>query len=282
MKKAVIGYISDDRTPSLEDKKFFSIAKEMNIELVPFNINFKIIEEEVEKKAKECRIIFNNSDYLTGVELVKTLEAMGKKVIDPSKVRNLFEDKWIFFVKCKENHILTPTTILLPIDLDGAEAELKEFNRWPVVLKRVDGERGKFVDKGENMADAIKIIKHFWENDNERSPILAQEFIDSNCYRVTVIDKKIVQTAIKKKHSWKATGCYASRFWHFKVDKNLKRVVDKIIKMTNIDVCGIDFLKKDSEWLALEVNKEPSLKMFDSDHERLIRLVLKCLKKKAC
>lgn len=282
MKKVVIGYITDNKISSKEDKKFFKIAKKLNIELVPFNISSELIEEDIEEKAKNCDIIFNDSGMILASELVKTFEVLGKKVIEDSKSYTFPEDKWIFFVECAKNRIPTPKTILLPIDLANAKKELVKFNHWPIVLKRVNGERGEFVEKADNAKKAIETIKKFWRKGNERLPVIAQEFVISDSYRVTVIDGKIMQTAIKKRHGWKATGCYSDRFWHFKIDQELKKIVEKVIKATKIKICGIDLVKKDSKWLVLEVNAEPSIKMFDCEHEKLIEAILKLLRKLAC
>ncbi|MBS3172496.1 ATP-grasp domain-containing protein [Candidatus Woesearchaeota archaeon] len=279
MKKIVMGYITDSKIPISEDKKFFKIANKMNVELLPFNISSEIVQKEIEEKAKKCDIIFNDSGFILAEEIVKTLEILGKKVTEPSKIYEFPEDKWLFFIQCAKNNIPTPITILLSLDLNSVKNQLNNFNHWPVVLKRVNGERGEFVEKANNMNEAIRIIKHFWKKGNERLPIIAQEFIDSDSYRVTVIDGKIIQTALKKKVGWKATGCYAQKFRHFKVDDDLKNIVEKLVKITKINVCGIDLVKKDSKWLALEINAEPSLKMFDCEHDKLIECVIKSLKK---
>lgn len=281
MKKVVVGYIMDNVSLVGEDKKFFRIAKEMNIELVPFSISGNLIEDEIEEKARKCDVIFNDSGDILSIELVRSLEILGKKVLEPSKAYDFPENKWVFYVLCKKNKIPVPETILLSNDLNTVKIQLKEFGHWPVVLKRVDGSRGEFVEKASNVTQSLRIIKKFWKKGNERLPVLAQEFINSDSYRVTVIGKNFYQTALKKKHGWKATGVYAKRLWHFKMDKELKKIVDKVVKVTKIKICGIDFFKKNGKWLVLEVNAEPSFEMFDCQHEKMIRETLKFLRKEA-
>ena len=78
--------------------------------------------------------------------------------------------------------------------------ELEGFNHFPVVIKRIQGFHGDFVDKGDNTDEAIAVIKRFWEKGDDHFPILAQEFIDSPSYRVVTIDGEVVQTAIKKSY----------------------------------------------------------------------------------
>ena len=278
MKRPVIGYICDSVGLEREDKLFVKVAKEMGIDIVFFNASEYIDEKELEKKAKLCDIIFNDTSMYITIEMTKTLEELGSRVIDPSKVYYYTEDKWLFYLKCKKNGIPTPETILLPDKLDVVRTELGKFGHWPVILKRVYGERGEFVRKADNVDEAIMKIKELWEKGDERLPIIAQEFIKSDSYRVTVIGDKIVQTAVKKSHGWKATGCYARRFRKFDVDDNLKKMVDKMLKASGISICGIDLLKKDDQWLMLEINAEPSFNFFNCDRESLVKDVLTFLK----
>jgi len=278
MKKISIGYIFNSKRKGIEEKTFFRVAKNMNIDLILFNLSDKIDEEEIEKKAKDCKIFFNDAGDEIAYELVKTLEELGKKVTEPSKVAYYPEDKWLFFVMCKKYKISTPKTILLSTDLNSAKKELREFNQWPVVLKRIFGCRGEFVEKANNLNEAINLIKQIWKKGNdERLPIIAQEYINSDSYRVTVIGDKIVQTSIKKRSGWKASGCYAEKFRKFNVDSKLKKIVNKLIKICGIKICGLDFAKRGDEWLVIEANAEPSLKFFDGEHEKLIEKVLKFL-----
>ncbi len=282
MKNLVIGYLWSGNKPGEDEKIFLKLAKEKNIKLIMVNLLKDIDEDELEKKLKDCKIVFNNSAEDPVIEYVKTLEEWGKKVIDSSETYYYAEDKWMFFLKCKENNIPTPNTILLCENLVLAKKELKKFNKWPVILKRTQGTCGEFVEMAKNLDDSKRIMKKFWKKGNGRLPIIAQELITSPSYRVTVIGKKIVQTAIKEnKSSWKATGVHAKKFEKFKVDRKLKRLVRKIRKFSKIKVCGIDFVKKDNKWLVLEVNAQPAFDFFEDEREKLIYLTLKLLRKEA-
>jgi glutathione synthase/RimK-type ligase-like ATP-grasp enzyme len=180
-------------------------------------------------------------------------------------------------MKCKKYKIPTPKTTLLSENLNEARKDLKKFNSWPVILKRIDGCQGDYVARAENINEAEKIIKKFWEKGTERLPIIAQEFIKSKSYRVTVINGKIVQTATKDNYGWKSTGVYQKTHHKFKVDSNLRRIVNKIIRATRIHICGIDFLKKDHHWLVIEANAVPAFDFFPSEREKLIAKVLDLL-----
>ena len=279
MKKFVLGYIFSERKMGNEEKIFIKLCKKKNIELVMFNILKKIDEFELEEKAKKCDLIFNNSAEEFAYEIVKTLEVLGKKVIEPSKTYYYAEDKWIFYLKCKEHKIPVPETILLSENIILAKKELKEFAKWPVILKRVEGTWGEFVEKADNLKEAEKIIKKFWGKADERLPIIAQEFIRSPSYRVTLIGNKIVQTALKESKNWKATGNHQKKFKKFKVDKELEKMINKIVNLVGVKICGIDFMKKNGKNLLIEINTTPGFDFFLEEREMLISKVLDFLKK---
>jgi len=274
-----IGFITNNRLVEDEDKRFFRVAKKTGVELVVFNAAKEINLEEMKEKAATCDIILNDeADYISR-ELAKTLEFLGKKIIEPSITYHYTEDKWLFYLKCLKNKISVPETILLSTDLVSIKQELNKFNRFPVVIKRVQGFGGEFVDRAEDADKAIAIIKRFWKKGEDRFPVLAQEFIESDSYRVTMIDGEVVQTAVKKNTRWKATGTSAMRFWKFKIGEELKTTIDKVVKITGIAICGIDLAKKDGQWVVIEANAEPSFKFFDCEYDLMIEKVLLYLKK---
>jgi RimK family alpha-L-glutamate ligase len=277
MKKR-IGYIFWEVYKKKDEKAFEKIAKEKNIELTLFNVFRGINKEDIEEMVKKCDIIYNNSAEEFVIEIVKTLEGLGKKVVESSEAYYYTEDKWMCFIKCKENKIPTLNTILLPENINLAKNELKKFNCWPVILKRVEGNNGKYVEKADNIKEAEQIMKKFWKKEGEdRLPLIAQEFISSPSYRVTVIGEKIVQTAIKEGTNWKHTGNSEKRFRKIKIDKDLEKIIKKVVNVMKIKVCGIDLLKKDGKWLVLEVNSNPGLDFFLNDRERLVGKILDLL-----
>ena len=279
MKKVTIGYILSGRGLGEDEKICLRLAKKNNIDLVMFNTAEEIDEEELENRIKKCDIFYNSTAEDFAIEFDKTIEELGKKVVDSSEAYYYTEDKWMLFLKCKEHKIPTPKTILLLEDLSTVKKELKKFNEWPVVLKRVNGCMGEFVEKAENLKESEEIIRKFWKKGNERLPIIAQELIKSPSYRVTLIGDKIVQTALKENRGWKSTGVYEKRFKRFKIDSELKEIIKKLSKIIPIKVCGIDFLKKEGKWMVLEVNSSPGFDFFGSEREKLNLELLKFLKK---
>jgi glutathione synthase/RimK-type ligase-like ATP-grasp enzyme len=279
MTNGVIGYLFNEPYLRKDELIFQKVAKKKNLKLVMINTSKDLNEENLKNKIKECDIFFNNSAEDFSLEIAKTIEILGKKVIDDPKLFYFNEDKWLFFVECQNAKIPVPKTILLSENIPTAKKELKEMNCWPIILKRIEGTCGEYVDKAENLKEAEKIITKFWDKGKEKLPIIAQEMILSPSYRVTLIGGKVVQTAIKKNHGWKSTGVYEKTFDKFKIDKKLNGILKKVYKICHINICGIDLLKKDNEWVVLEINAQPAFDFFEDEREKIIGEVLNFLKK---
>ncbi|MBS3108071.1 ATP-grasp domain-containing protein [Candidatus Woesearchaeota archaeon] len=277
-KNLVVGFIYTARKLGKEENLFLELAKKKGIDLVMINLYARFDVNAFESKIKQCDIIYNNSAEECVIEPLKTIEELGKKVIDSSKLYYYTEDKWMFYLKCKENKIPTPETILMSNNLTLARAELRKFGKWPVVIKRIYGTNGLFVEKANTMKEALAIMKKFWRQDYNRLPLIAQEYIKSYSYRVTLINQKIVQTAVKVSNSWKCTGVYGRKIEKFHVDKVLRKLVKRVSRATKINICGIDLLKRDGQWVVLEVNSDPGLDFIDEEHEKLVGLVLDFVK----
>ncbi|MFH1585423.1 MAG: ATP-grasp domain-containing protein [archaeon] len=259
---------------SEDEKCFIQLAKEKNVELIMFNLLEEFKENEIEDKIRRCDIIYNNSAETFAIEFIKTAEALGKRVIEPSKNYYYCEDKWIFFLKCKEHKIPVPETRLLSENINLARKELKDIDKWPVILKRTEGTMGEFVEKAWNLKEALFFIKKFWKNRNEKLPIVVQEFVPSYCYRVLTLGDDVIQTSIKKGHGWKCTGVYEKRNSRFKVDYELEEILKKIRNVFGMKICGVDLVKKDDHWLVLEINSSPAFDFIKSERGLIINKVL--------
>ena len=273
MSKLVIGYLFSGNYGK-DEKIFQELAESKDVELVIFNISNSINEKEFEDKIKRCDVVYNATADDYSIMFKKTIEHLGVKVMESSDTYYYTEDKWMFYMKCKENEIATPETILLSTNINVAKWELKTFNKWPVILKRTFGTMGEFVEKCDNLEQAEEVIYKFWKKGTERQPIIAQEFINSPCYRVTCIGNKIMQAVIKNNNGWKATGVYAKNFARFEVDKELENLIKMVMRATKIKIGGIDLLKKDGQWMVLEANSEPAFDFIEEEREKLINNAL--------
>lgn len=277
MKKKVIGVLHSGKYVE-EERMFLEQGKKKDLQIKLINLSKKWNMNKLKEIVKKCDIIYNNTaeDYI--IEIIKTIEEFGKRVIDSSKSYYYLEDKWILYLKCKKNNIPVPKTILLSENISNAKNEVKIFDKMPVVLKELNGTMGEHIEKANNLLQVEEILKKFWKG-KKKFPVIAQEYIKSPSYRVTIIGNKIVQTALKgNKHGWKATGVYAKNCGRFKVDWKLRKIVDKLKKFMSIKVCGVDLLKKNGKWVVLEVNSVPAFDFFEEETEMLISETLDFLK----
>ena len=49
------------------------------------------------------------------------------------------------------------------------------------------------------------------------------------------------------------------------------------MKVTKINICGLDFLKKDDKWIVLEANTAPAFDFFKDEEEKLVEAALDCV-----
>jgi len=276
-----IGYIFYGLRLGKDEKAFLKAAKMHSVKLVIVNTFKKIDFKRLKRRFRNCKIIFNNSAEEKAMKVVKFLEKSKKRVIESSFSYYRDENKWGFCLKCMRKNIPVPKTIMLSKNIDDALNEINEFNKWPVILKRVQGCCGQFVDRAVNIEEAKKTIERFNKKSKNYLPIIAQEFIKSPSYRITMVDGKILQAIVKKKGFWKKTGVYTKDFEKFRVSKKLDKLAKKIYNACSIKICGIDLFKKNNSWIVLEINSQPSYDFLDSEHQMIIERVMRCLVKES-
>ena len=275
MPKITIGYITNTRLPAFQDEAFQRVARQLRIKLLIINSAKQAGIKAIEKKASRCALVYNSQVDLNSLEIAKQLEFMGHRVVETTRSYYYTEDKWFLYLMCLKNKIPTPKTILLSSDLVSARDQIKKFKQFPVILKRVQGFGGDFVDRAETPDQAVAVIKKFWKKGEDRFPIIAQEFVLSDSYRVLTIGRKIVQTARKKRFNWKATGGDRAKFEKFEIDRELEELIKKIIKFVDIEICGLDFAKDPAgHWLLIEVNSGPAYDFFRREYAAMIRIAM--------
>ena len=70
MKKRVVGYIFSGRL-SKEERIFLKVAKKKNIQLVMINVSKDVNLKDLEKKVKDCDIVYNNTAIEFAIEFKK-------------------------------------------------------------------------------------------------------------------------------------------------------------------------------------------------------------------
>ncbi len=275
-KQNAVGYLYykryRDETDSLLIKRI-----ERRMKIIPLILEKQYDIEDMTNKLKDCKLVINYaaSEPVTfeAIELSKTFEEIGKRVINSSHSFFYQEDKWMFYLKCLENNLQTPKTHLIPKEGHNKRLITKYLNSGPLVLKAIFSDKGLCVEKADNYEDFEKKLSELTLR-NPLSPILAQEFLlteENQSIRVTLIGNKVVQSVVKYGKSWKQSGDEKEeKFKIFELDKTLINLCEKASRVFGMEICGLDLIKSKDNWYILEVNSCPHLGFIKSDRKRIM------------
>ncbi|MEK7211032.1 MAG: ATP-grasp domain-containing protein [Patescibacteria group bacterium] len=275
-----IGYIFADNKLLPEDRVFLNLAREKNIKVIVFPSARFLNLARVKNLARKCAVVLNNSAERESLEIAKVIESVGTPIVDPTRSLYFYEDKWMFYVHCKKHNIPTPETFLLPISISQCYEPLERLIKksGAVIIKNIFSDNGKFVDRAKTVKQAVEMIRKFRKGD--RAPLIAQEYVKAahKVYRVMVLNGKVVQAIIKKSNNWKCTGRFTKGdVPTFRVTPKLEKMCVRISKILNIPWCGIDLMRKNREWTAIEANSSPGMDFISGDIENLYKQLLKYL-----
>jgi len=284
--KPWIGFIYFQSYYDNSEKHFTNLLREkFNVVELPFETQLDY--QEIKEKTKKCKLIFNNTvcDPVTfeSIELSKTLEELGKKVVNSTHSFYYEEDKWMFYLKCLEHHLPTPKTYLLPkeqrYESKFISAVLEEH---PLVLKAIYSDNGLCVEKVSNMKQYWKKLKKI-SLKNTLSPIIAQEFIPGahRSYRVTLMGYKVKQIVAKIGRNWKQTGnvLHKESFRTVKLPPAVKKMCEKAARAFGLEVCGLDLVQneKSGKWYLIEANSSPALDFIYDQETKMNRILVNYL-----
>ncbi|MDD5416899.1 MAG: hypothetical protein PHU12_02895 [Candidatus Aenigmarchaeota archaeon] len=275
MTKPNIGVICTPYFNNTEKNLLPILNEKFNVILFP--IQKDIEYETIKKQAKDIHLFLNTAvdvpNTYDSEEIAKTLEAIGKKVIDSTKSFNYKEDKWLFYQVCVKNKLPTPKTWYVPRNASSFKLKLKEIMaEGPLVFKGVFSDTGKAVKRALNYQEALCVIKTL-RKDIGTMPMVAQRYIPhgNKSYRVTLAGDKIIQSITKYGKNWKEGKLFwkNEKYRKFKPDKKLSTMCKKAAKVFGIEWCGIDLLTDENgNWHIIEVNSGPSMDFILSDMKR--------------
>lgn len=279
-----IGYIFGNKELTYEDKLFLRLTRKTGARVVTFPSMRHISPRQIVNKSARCDVIFNGSADLIAVEIAKIAEYAGALVLDPTQSFYYCEDKMLFSVICAKHDIPTPKTYLLPMPIHKCREPIRRLIRahGAVVIKNIMADNGEFVGRAKTVVQALELIKRFRKRD--LAPLIAQEYIHAsrNVYRVMVLDGKVVQGVVKKSRHWKCTGEFVRGDAPvFHVPPPLEEMCVKIAQVTNLPLCGIDLMRKNDTWVAIEANSCPGMDFVKQDMARLYERLIAYLIRRA-
>jgi glutathione synthase/RimK-type ligase-like ATP-grasp enzyme len=236
---------------------------------------------ELARKTKDCRLVLNYGAYgrklFEGIELSKTLEELGHRVINSTHSFYYQEDKWMFYLKCLEHKLPTPLTYFMPVGCYYNADLIKKIVRYKaVVIKSIFSDNCYMVERARNFAEYARKVKRILRK-NKQTPLIAQVYLpnDKKSYRVTLVGYKIKQAVTKYGISWKQSGSGEhEHFRKFKVDRELKGICERAARALNLEICGLDLVYH-KRWYIIEANSCPGLDFIKGDVKRLVKSVVK-------
>ncbi len=276
-KKLSMGLIYYKTYQDYEDRMLFKALKKKNMNIVHLPAEEQLDINELKEKTKKCKLIYNDTTcqpiLFESLELSKTLEEIGKKVINSSHSFFYQEDKWMFYLKCLEHRIPTPKTYFIPRETRFYQRIIKDILKEnPLVLKGVFSDNAMEVEKVNDYPMFIKKVKKI-VNKSHGSPIIAQEFLPNlnRSYRATLINHKLQQFVIKISKSWKQAGHARESFRIIKVNKKLRNLCERASRALGMQVCGFDLIFNKGKWYIIEINSCPGLDFISHDQHRLVK-----------
>jgi len=273
--KPYLGVICSPHGSKTEKNLFPILEKRFN--LVYFPVSKSLDFAKIKSNAQKVKVVLNTAGDMPStydsIEIAKTLESLGKHVVDSTRSFYYSEDKWRFYQICLKNKLPTPVTYYIPQDINHARRELKGIlDEGHVVFKGVFSDTGRAVKRAMDYGEALKVIRSLRKKD-KLMPIIAQRYIPHGkvSYRVTLVSDKIIQSIVKYGKNWKEGKLIwkNERYRLFKPDKKLAALCKKAAKVFGIEWCGVDLLKDaDRKWYIIEMNSCPSMDFVLSDMKR--------------
>lgn len=229
--------------------------------------------KKIEINKKDCFWFLSNATM--NFFAIHKISAYGAKKIWPTLEAANFADKFLTSVFFEKNNIPTPKTTLLRFTTDEELSELVNFlGGYPLVMKKNVGSVGRDVRIVKNNQEVLDFIKEVHQRlekkDNHASRIgfILQEFVKESAgtdFRVLVLNGKIVGAMKRTAQDggFKANVSLGGKAEKFEIDKELKKIAKKVIKAGKLFYGGIDFIKKNNQYIALEINTSAQFKGFE-------------------
>lgn len=176
-----------------------------------------------------------------------------------------FVDKFYTAAFYKKHNIPTPKTVLVNTIHINPEI-VEQVGGFPCVIKKTQGSHGRDV----GIVNSIEEIRHFIndsitqhynqdKNYRKKQLFILQEFIKESSgsdFRVLCINGRVLGAIqrISQTDDFRANVSLGGEVQEFKVDQELEDLSLKIMEKGNLFYGGLDFIKGNKGYLAIEIN----------------------------
>ena len=236
----------------------------------------KIIRDGQEIFFQKGDVIWTISNNAVAHHLIRYLTARFDKKIKfiwTSVAAINYSDKFFGNSFFSSIDIPTPKTVFINTFKDYKLDKIAEYvGGYPCIIKANIGSMGNGVEIANSTNEVKEFIKRKMEARVDvpfrRGSFILQEFIKESAgtdFRVLVLNGKILG-AIKRtaqNGDFKANVSLGGKAEVIEIDKEMKKMTKKIMKKGKIFYGGIDFIKSDRGYLALEINTSAQFKGFE-------------------
>jgi len=269
-----------------EGKRLVRLSEEIrniNLEVSVINsYNTAITDSGIFYNGKE--IVFNKGDiawFVANPTINHYLaEYLQRKfdinvIVWPNAQAVDLSDKFCASVFFNSINIPTPKTALIN-SFKEEKIELlakNHVNGFPCVIKSCRGSMGKNVDIVNSPQEVLSFIDKSLKSKStvpfKRSSYLLQEFIKESAgsdFRALCLNGEVLGVIRRTSQdgNFKANISLGGKAEIVELDNDVRKMAEKIMKEGNIFYAGIDFIKSDRGYLAIEINTSAQFKGFES------------------
>ena len=200
---------------------------------------------------------------------LEILESVGVKCINSYTATTLFIDKLRTLNLLATNDIEVPKTFLISKE-HQLEDIVKNNFEFPLIIKPIRGSLGKGIQLCQTFSDLVNtfnIIKAMSIEYGAKNHIIVQEYVRDRVgedLRIISAGKVPLGCMLRKSNNdFKANISSGAIGETYPLSDEILDICDKINKIVDIDICGIDLLFSRDGFKVCEVNTNPGFEGFE-------------------
>jgi RimK family alpha-L-glutamate ligase len=241
------------------------------IDLICSNETSILVSEAIfEGKAidfKSYDVVYSLGNTFYHHYLLLLAESFGVFTWPNAKHLNL-SDKFAEGIFFQSINIPIPRTILLSSKDEIRISKLVEkVGGFPCVLKKVTGSEGRYVDLANSSREVLDFVGRMPQGITGKKNILIQEYIAESKgtdFRVYCVGNEILG-AIKRQSEkdFRANISLGGTAQKIELEEPLIEYSKKIMEKGELEFAGIDFIKSNKGYLAIEINTSADFQGFE-------------------
>ena len=205
--------------------------------------------------------IGSNSKYFT-LAVLRHLEQLGVYICNNAAAIELVKDKLHCHQIMSHHNLPIPKTMLLkfPVAINIVKKEIG----FPAIIKNISGQKGAGIYLSESSSKFEDLMELIHEN-NANANIILQEYIQTSHgrdLRVFVVGGKIIgcMQRTSKDGNFKANFSRGGSTESHNITQEIEWLVTETVRITGLDIAGIDLLFDTEGFKVCEANSAPGFK----------------------